>query len=184
MRLVAGCAVAALCLLGCSSGSARLGGTASATNPSESAWASGGSGALPSEADPSATSPVSPPDEPVELATGEGEFRVEPDGRSACITYFNIGTLIADPETGTAAQGIGDRPDGEFGIRPLIWPIGYTARRLAGGEIEVLNGKGEVIATTGRIYQFWTGNWGTVPSGARGDPVHAGGPGCVNEWSP
>lgn len=115
----------------------------------------------------------------VQLATGAGEFPVDPDGHSECVTYYNVGTLIADPENGTAAEGVGGRPDGEFGIRPLIWPLGYTAHRLAGGEIEVLDLTGEIVATTGQIYKFWTGSWGTAGSNERGTPVHTGGPGCV-----
>jgi hypothetical protein len=110
------------------------------------------------------------------LATGVGEFPAPSDGSITCITYDNVGLLIADPETGTAAQG-------DYGIRPLIWPLGYTARRLAGSEIVVLNRKGDVVATTGRKYQFWTGSWGGGPP-VRSGPVHTGGPGCVNEWRP
>jgi hypothetical protein len=119
---------------------------------------------------------LEPGGDPVLLATGVGEFPVPADGSTACITYDNVGLLIDDPETGTAAQG-------DYGIRPLIWPVGYTARRLAGGEIVVLNGKGDVVATTGRKYQFWTGSWGGAPP-VRSGPVHTGGPGCVNEWKP
>ena len=118
-------------------------------------------------------------DQPVRLATGVGELG---GMENACITYYNVGVLIADPETGTAAQG-------DFGIVPLIWPLRYTARRLAGGEIEVLNGNGELVATTGKTYAFWTGSWGgsggppgaSVPS-VRRSPVETGGPGCVKEW--
>jgi hypothetical protein len=120
-----------------------------------------------------------PRDEPVALVTDDAET-----ANGVCITYYNVGVLIADPEMGTAAQGPGDRPDGNFGIRPLIWPVGYTAHRLAGHEIQVLDAKGDVVATTGRTYQFWTSAWGTAPPGVRSDAVHTGGPGCVNEWKP
>src|SRR5258708_17076203 len=116
---------------------------------------------------------LGPGGDPVQLATGVGEFPVPADGSTACITYDNVGLLIADPETGTAAQG-------DYGIRPLIWPVGYTARRLAGGEIVVLNGKGNVVATTGRKYQFWTGSWGGTPP-ARSGPVPTGRPRAADE---
>jgi hypothetical protein len=73
-----------------------------------------------------------------------------------------VGLLIVDPEYGTAAQN-GD------GTHPLIWPLGYTARRLTGGEVEVLSGYGGVVATTGNKYNFWAPKW------ARGEgPVEAG----------
>ena len=33
-----------------------------------------------------------------------------------------------------------------------MWMVGYTGRRLPSGGVEVLNMKGEVIATTGKAY--------------------------------
>jgi hypothetical protein len=50
------------------------------------------------------------------------------------------GVLVVDPENGTSFNG-----------RPVIWPTGYTARR-AGIEVEVLDARGNVKATTGRSY--------------------------------
>jgi len=109
--------------------------------------------------------------EPVALTTGEQEFPENPGGATACITYFNVGLLIRDANFGTAART-------EDGIHPLIWPPGYTARRLASGDVVVLSGSGGVVATTGRKYQFWTGNWGSGNA-----PVHTGNTGCVNPYS-
>jgi hypothetical protein len=40
------------------------------------------------------------------------------------------------------------------GVAPVRWPEGYTARRTLGGEVEVLNKQGEVVATTGRKYSL------------------------------
>lgn len=108
---------------------------------------------------------------PVQLATGPGEFAEGPDGVTPCVTYFNVGLLIPDAEYGTAATGT-------YGSHQLIWPLGYTARRVDGMVI-VLNRSGDVVATTGHTYQFWTGNWGDG-----GGPVQTGGNGCVNEYEP
>ena len=85
-----------------------------------------------------------------------------------CPYNFTVGLLIIDPEYGTAAQ------NGE-GIHPLIWPLGYTARRLAGGEVAVLNRNGAVVATTGKKYRFWAPRWG-----GDGGPVEAGD--CVDVY--
>jgi hypothetical protein len=62
---------------------------------------------------------------------------------------------------GGAGQGEGGLivPDDEFGTRldgrgPLIWPEGYTGVRLASGQVVVLNGNGDVKATTGKRYKW------------------------------
>lgn len=34
---------------------------------------------------------------------------------------------------------------------PVMWPVGYTAR-MAGEQVEVLDTRGQVVATTGRLY--------------------------------
>jgi len=95
---------------------------------------------------------------------------VQSDGLAPCpYDHSNAGLLLVDPEYGTAAQN-GD------GTHPLIWPLGYTARRLAGGEVEVLSRKGAVVATTGEQYNFWAPRW------ARGGlPVEAGN--CVSPYT-
>ena len=56
------------------------------------------------------------------------------------------GVLVPDPEFGTRIDGKG----------PVMWPVGYTARRagLFWGEIEVLDEAGDVVATTGRAYMM------------------------------
>ena len=54
------------------------------------------------------------------------------------------GLLVPDPEYGTRFDGRG----------PVMWPVGYTGRRLSTGEIQVLNTSGDVIAATGRQYRF------------------------------
>jgi hypothetical protein len=51
--------------------------------------------------------------------------------------------LILDPRSGLAWSA------GPDDIRPVIWPRGFTARRI-GSEVEVLDRDGEVVATTGR----------------------------------
>lgn len=62
---------------------------------------------------------------------------------------------------------------------PVTWPEGYTARRsVLGGEVEVLNTNGEVVARTGRRYvcaHHVDGSWGACAaaeavSGAVGSP--------------
>jgi hypothetical protein len=58
-------------------------------------------------------------------------------------------------------------PDEKFGIKvegrgPMVWPEGYSAKRLASGQVVVLNPSGAVVAVTGRQYR-----WTPVP-GAEG----------------
>lgn len=53
--------------------------------------------------------------------------------------------LVVDPKYGTSFDG-----------KPLMWPVGYTGRRL-GDEVEVLNAAGTVVATTGRLYHISMG---------------------------
>ena len=73
---------------------------------------------------------------PVKLLTGVGE---------AC---------YAGGEQGATAQLVVDESYGtRFAGRPVMWPIGFTARR-AGAEVEVLDADGNVRATTGRIYHI------------------------------
>lgn len=114
-----------------------------------------------------------PSGDPVELATGvHPELPERSDGIIGCRTFYNVGLLIVDPEYGTAAE------DSRGGVRPLIWPVGYAALRLAAGEVVVLDRTGEVVATTGQKYQFWAGRW----SDDRMIPFHVSN-GCVNALS-
>jgi hypothetical protein len=52
------------------------------------------------------------------------------------------GELIVDPEFGLAWRA------GTDDIRPVVWPRGFTGRRV-GIEVEVLDRDGKVVATTG-----------------------------------
>jgi hypothetical protein len=149
MRRVTTALALALCLSGCYS-AAQSGSSAAPSGDPVSAAPSG-----------DAVSPA-PSSDTVELATAEGHFPEPSDGVHVCPYGFNLGLLMVDPEYGTAAQN-------EDGIHPLIWPLGYTARRLAGGEVAVLNRDGVVVATTGRSYRFWAPKWG-----GDGGPVEAG----------
>jgi hypothetical protein len=54
------------------------------------------------------------------------------------------GLLIPDPDYGTRIAGKG----------PVMWPVGYTGRRLVGGQVLVLDRSGTVVATTGRVYMM------------------------------
>lgn len=53
-----------------------------------------------------------------------------------------MGVLVPDPEYGTRIEGRG----------PVMWPSGYTGSRQADGQVAVLDGSGNVVATTGREY--------------------------------
>ena len=53
------------------------------------------------------------------------------------------GVLMPDATYGTAMRGY-----------PVMWPVGYSARREVGGSIEVLNARGAIVARTGRVYYF------------------------------
>lgn len=61
---------------------------------------------------------------------------------------------FAGGETGTTAPLMADAEHGTtFDGHPVVWPKGYTARRV-GTEVVVLDGAGGVKATTGRIYHI------------------------------
>jgi hypothetical protein len=66
----------------------------------------------------------------------------ETDTPPDCFLSGREGELIVDPELGLAWRA---DPDD---IRPVIWPRGYTGRRV-GSEVEVLDRDGRVVATTG-----------------------------------
>lgn len=77
---------------------------------------------------------AAPPSVPIELLTGV----------TACWAGGerpSLGLLLADPTYGTT-----------FNAKPVMWPVGFTGLRLAGGEVAVLNRAGRVVATTGREY--------------------------------
>lgn len=76
-----------------------------------------------------------PPGEPVELLTANlGCYAGGEGGATA--------PLVAEPKYGTSFLG-----------RPVMWPAGYTARRV-GTEVMVLDVDGNVKATTGRTYHI------------------------------
>lgn len=52
------------------------------------------------------------------------------------------GVLVPDKAHGTRIDGKG----------PVMWPSGFTGSRLAGGQVEVRDASGNVVATTGREY--------------------------------
>ncbi len=98
---------------------------------------------------------------PVDIAIRDDPFTPN------CHTSFTIGTLIADDTAGTAIV-----EDGSSGNRtlPVLWPDGFTARRL-GDVIEVFNQDGKSLARTGETYKFlggydgagWRGCDGVIP---------------------
>jgi hypothetical protein len=94
----------------------------------------------------------------------------DPLPEGSCYLWYGQGEVIESSTVGTAVR----EPTGQ--VRDLQWPTGYTARR-SGNSIEVLDAKGNVVAVTGRKYQFWTSAWGDS------ETVYTGGPGCVDEIS-
>ncbi len=78
---------------------------------------------------------IAPLGEPVPLLTGDlGCYAGGEGGPTA--------PLLAEPQYGTSFFG-----------KPVMWPSGYTARRV-GTEVAVIDTKGNVKATTGRIYHI------------------------------
>jgi hypothetical protein len=75
-----------------------------------------------------------------------------------CILIGATGTLIVDPKYGTALD-TGNASVGDHDVNPIIWPAGFSARRV-GSEVEVLDATGKVVATTGRRYEIGFENTG------------------------
>ena len=82
------------------------------------------------------------------LLTSSSE-QLDSDGNVVigCVLMGVMARLVVDPNTGTALEGVGER-------YPIRWPKGFSGRR-AGSELEVLDTKGEVVATTGRSYEIF-----------------------------
>ncbi len=80
--------------------------------------------------------------EPVEVRTS-----VTDTLDAQCYLAGTAAELILDPSVGLAWRF------GPDDIRPVIWPRGYTARRV-GSEIQVVNRDGLVIARSGRVVEF------------------------------
>jgi len=78
--------------------------------------------------------------EPVGLLTG-----VDPNACWAGGEARFEGLLVAGGDYGITLDG-----------KPVMWPDGFTGRRV-GPEVEVLDGRGHVVATTGRWYRFAVG---------------------------
>ena len=78
---------------------------------------------------------AAPPGESVRLLTGDLSCYAGGEGGPTA-------PLLAEPEYGTSFDG-----------RPVMWPTGYTARRV-GTEVVVLDTQGKVKATTGRTYHI------------------------------
>ena len=70
--------------------------------------------------------------------SSDGQVVIKTDPNSApCLLVGFGGVLVADPTYRLALQGTG-----------VIWPRGYSARRLA-GKIEILDSRGYVVAREG-----------------------------------
>lgn len=109
--------------------------------------------------------------EPAQLLTG-----VVPQytGNGGCFLGSETGELIVDSKYGTAVT------TGADGIVPVMWPPGFTGRRV-GSEVVVLDLLGNALATTGRTYLIGGLVWGSEehpevswdpndgPGGARSD---------------
>ena len=83
-----------------------------------------------------------PASEPIALRTTDSDA-VDPN----CYLAGTAAQLILDPSAGLAWRF------GPDDIRPVIWPRGYTARRV-GSEIQVLNPDGFVVARSGTTAEF------------------------------
>jgi len=69
-------------------------------------------------------------------------------GISCGASAYLEGLLIPDTTYGTMVQ------DAKGDTTRVIWRMGYSALRLAGGEVVVLDRDGKVVATTGRSYRI------------------------------
>jgi hypothetical protein len=67
-----------------------------------------------------------------------------------CRASLIVGDFVTDPEAGTAIVQDGQR----YRVR---WPVGYVGRPI-GGEIEVLDSHGNVVAVTGVRRQLGGGH--------------------------
>ncbi len=92
---------------------------------------------------------IAPPGEPVPLLTGDG-----PNG-GGCFTAEYRFTLEPDAHYGTRTGEDGVPGDETI---PVMWPTGYTGRRLSSGEVVVRDRSGNVVATTGHTYEVGGGS--------------------------
>jgi hypothetical protein len=68
----------------------------------------------------------------------------------SCWLVYRVVDVIADPTVGTVVKGDGS---------PLRWPSGFTGWRV-GSEVEVHDGAGKVVLTTGGRYRISPANNG------------------------
>jgi len=92
-----------------------------------------------------------PHGDPVQLITG-------PPHHTGCFAADVSGLLVVDPTYGTAIVANNHPSMVWLSDVPVTvaWRPGFTARR-SGSEVEVLDPQGNVVATTGRSYQFLGG---------------------------
>jgi hypothetical protein len=80
----------------------------------------------------------------------------------ACHLNWTDGMLVPHAEAGVAIVENGVQ--GRNRTMPVLWPEGFTARRV-GAVIEILNHDGVLVARTGQQYRF---HGGTDEKGWRG----------------
>jgi hypothetical protein len=76
-----------------------------------------------------------------------------PSGDSLPLLTGSLGCWAGGEQGSTAPLVVDQKYGTSFGGRPVMWPGGYTARRV-GGEVVVLDGNDNVKATTGRTYHI------------------------------
>lgn len=86
-----------------------------------------------------------PSGEPVELLTGTMPFDAD-----ECNADTFVAGLLVDPEFGTTLA-VSGMFDNETTRAPVMWPPGYTGRRV-GSEVVVVGPGGQAVATTGQSY--------------------------------
>jgi hypothetical protein len=81
-----------------------------------------------------------------------------------------VGELVADSKAGTAirvdpSMALEWGPEVAGSTLPVMWPPGFTGRRLPLGEVEVLTAAGDVVITTGRRVTLHTQFSGGIDAG-------------------
>ena len=90
-------------------------------------------------------------------ACGGGVSLLTSDRDDFCMLSWTAGRLVVDARYGTSIVPDGHPSQSQLD-RPYVvaWPAGYTARRN-GSEVDVLDGEGRVVATTGNSYTLQGG---------------------------
>jgi hypothetical protein len=73
------------------------------------------------------------------------------EGRLVPASTSGTAIQVESSSTGYTVPGTGLPP--AESVVPVMWPGGYTGRRV-GVEVQVLNEAGDVVATTGRRYRI------------------------------